>query len=194
MGDTLDFNKKVISLIKKKSEEESNKLFEGTLEKENVSKRKKKKLLRMTIADLKKTSGLAEYVEVWDPASPDPLSLLYLKAYRNSVPVPHHWSQKRKFLEGKRGIEKLTFKLPTFIEATGITLLRDAYYNKEDGKKMKQKGRERLGPKLNKLEINYEFLRDTFFKCQTKPRMTKMGEIYYEGKEFETTPYNLQPG
>merc|ERR1712151_979532 len=136
--DTPDFNEKVTSPIKKKSEEESNKLFEVTLEKENVSKRKKKKLLRMTIADLKKISGLAEYVEVWDPASPDPLSLLHLKAYRNSVPVPHHWSQKRKFLEGKRGIEKLTFKLPTFIEATGIILLRDAYYNKEDGKKMKQ--------------------------------------------------------
>ena len=29
-----------------------------------------------------------------------------------SVPVPKHWSQKRKFLQGKRGIEKPPFALP----------------------------------------------------------------------------------
>jgi splicing factor 3B subunit 2 len=33
--------------------------------------------------------------------------------------VPRHWSQKRKYLQGKRGIEKPIFKLPDFIEATG---------------------------------------------------------------------------
>merc|ERR1711972_675058 len=120
-----DLNEKANLSIKKKTNEEEQKLPEVTGEKENVSKREKKKLLRMKIVELKKISGLAEYVEVWDPASPDPLSLLYLKAYRNSVPVPHHWSQKRKFLEGKRGIEKPAFKLPAFIEATGITSLRD---------------------------------------------------------------------
>jgi hypothetical protein len=29
----------------------------------------------------------------------DPKLLVYLKAYRNTVPVPRHWSQKRKFLQ-----------------------------------------------------------------------------------------------
>jgi len=33
--------------------------------------------------------------------------------------VPRHWSQKRKYLQGKRGLEKPPFKLPDFIEATG---------------------------------------------------------------------------
>lgn len=42
-----------------------------------------------------------------------------LQALRNTVPVPRHWSQKRKYLQGKRGIEKPPFKLPEFIEATG---------------------------------------------------------------------------
>jgi splicing factor 3B subunit 2 len=42
-----------------------------------------------------------------------------MQALRNSVPVPRHWSQKRKYLQGKRGIEKPPFKLPEFIEATG---------------------------------------------------------------------------
>lgn len=46
---------------------------------------------------------------------------------RNTVPVPLHWSQKRKFLQGKRGIEKPIFQLPDFIEATGISEMRQAY-------------------------------------------------------------------
>ena len=49
------------------------------------------------------------------------------QAYRNSVPVPRHWSQKRKYLQGKRGIEKPPFVLPDFIEATGIGQMRQAY-------------------------------------------------------------------
>ncbi len=50
-----------------------------------------------------------------------------MQAYRNSVPVPRHWSQKRKYLQGKRGIEKPPFVLPDFIEATGIGQMRQAY-------------------------------------------------------------------
>jgi hypothetical protein len=46
------------------------------------------------------------------------------------VPVPRHWSQKRKYLQGKRGLEKPPFKLPDFIEATGIGEMRQAYQEK----------------------------------------------------------------
>ena len=52
------------------------------------------------------------------------------QAYRNTVPVPRHWSQKRKYLQGKRGLEKPPFKLPDFIEATGIGEMRQAYQEK----------------------------------------------------------------
>jgi hypothetical protein len=52
------------------------------------------------------------------------------QAYRNSVPVPRHWSQKRKYLQGKRGLEKPPFRLPEFIEATGIGEMRQAYQEK----------------------------------------------------------------
>ncbi len=61
-----------------------------------------------------------EVVEVWDVTAADPKLLVYLKAYRNSVPVPRHWSQKRHYLQGKRGLEKPAFKLPEYIEATGM--------------------------------------------------------------------------
>ena len=46
------------------------------------------------------------------------------------MPVPRHWSQKRKYLQGKRGLEKPPFKLPEFIEATGISEMRQAYQEK----------------------------------------------------------------
>ena len=52
------------------------------------------------------------------------------QAYRNSVPVPRHWSQKRKYLQGRRGLEKPPFRLPEFIEATGIGEMRQAYQEK----------------------------------------------------------------
>jgi hypothetical protein len=54
----------------------------------------------------------------------DPTLLVELKATRNTVPVPRHWCQKRKFLQGKRGIEKPPWQLPDFIEATGISTMR----------------------------------------------------------------------
>ena len=44
---------------------------------------------------------------------------MYLKSYRNTVPVPRHWPQKRKYLQGKRGIEKPPFELPDYIQETG---------------------------------------------------------------------------
>ena len=66
------------------------------------------------------------------------------QSYRNTVPVPRHWSQKRKYLQGKRGIEKPPFQLPAFIEATGISDMRSAYHEKEEAKKLKQKQRDRM--------------------------------------------------
>ena len=133
--------------------------------------------------------------------SPPPLPPLPLQAYRNTVSIPRHWSQKRKYLQGKRGLDKPPFKLPEFIEATGIseqpapqaqslpclqaafTLhpplfacshvpllvpimlpcppssageMRQAYLEKVDSQKMKQKARERMQPKMGKLDIDYQ--------------------------------------
>lgn len=37
-------------------------------------------------------------------------------------------------------------------------------------------------------------LYDAFFKHQRKPKMTGLGELYYEGKEFEAQLEHLKPG
>lgn len=47
-----------------------------------------------------------------DVTAADPLLLVHLKSLRNTVPVPRHWGQKRKYLQNKRGQEKLPFMLP----------------------------------------------------------------------------------
>lgn len=55
---------------------------------------------------------------------------VFIQAARNSVPVPRHWCYKRKYLQGKRGIEKAPFELPDFIKATGIEEMRAALQEK----------------------------------------------------------------
>jgi len=116
-----------------------------------MSKKQKKKLTRLSVAELKQLVNRPDVVEMHDANAPDPTLLVYLKAYRNSkllacgartwslpwsyggvsysisaVPVPKHWAQKRKYLQGKRGFEKPPFMLPQFIEDTGISKMRSA--------------------------------------------------------------------
>jgi len=158
------------------------------------SKKQKKKEKRLSIAVLKQLVIKPDVVETWDVTSADPALLVYLKSYRNSVHVPRHWNQKRKYLQGKRGIEKPPFQLPDFIAATGISKIRAAIQEKEDAKKMKQKQREKMQPKMGKMDIDYQVLHDAFFRYQTKPKLTIHGDLYYEAKEFEITMKEKKPG
>lgn len=54
--------------------------------------------------------------------------------------------------------------------------------------------RERVRPKLGRIDIDYQKLHDAFFKYQTKPLMTRMGDLYYEGKELEAAMREKKPG
>ena len=92
------------------------------------------------------------------------------------------------------GIEKPPFDLPEFIKKTGIMEMREALQEKEEQKGMKSKMREKVRPKLGKIDIDYQKLHDAFFKWQTKPRMTLHGDLYYEGKEFEIRLKEQKPG
>jgi len=59
---------------------------------------------------------------------------------------------------------------------------------------VKQKNRARVAPKMGGLDVDYRTLYNAFFVHQTKPtNLTKMGDLYYEGKEFEVRP-KYQPG
>ncbi|KAJ1551808.1 Splicing factor 3B subunit 2 [Nowakowskiella sp. JEL0078] len=159
-----------------------------------ISRKKLRKEKRLTVSELKQVVKKPESVEWVDVCAADPKLLVHLKSYRNTVPVPIHWQQKRKYLQGKRGIEKPPFELPDFIKKTGIMEMRSAVRDKEDQQKLKSKTRERHQPKMGKLDIDYQKLHDAFFRWQTKPKLTLHGDLYYEGKEFETKLKLKKPG
>lgn len=159
-----------------------------------ISKKKLKKLTRLSVAQLKQLVTRPDVVEMHDVTAKDPRLLVHLKATRNTVPVPRHWCYKRKYLQGKRGIEKSPFELPDFIRATGIEDMRAALQDKEENKNLKAKMREKVRPKLGKIDIDYQKLHDAFFRFQTKPKMTIHGDLYYESKEFETRLKEKKPG
>ena len=39
-----------------------------------------------------------------------------------------------------------------------------------------------------------QVLHDAFFKYQTRPKLTSLGDIYYEGKEYEARIEGVKPG
>ncbi|KIV98437.1 uncharacterized protein PV09_09746 [Verruconis gallopava] len=158
------------------------------------SKKQRKRENKLSVAELKAMARKPELVEWTDADSSDPLLLLTIKSHRNIVPVPAHWSLKREYLSSKRGIEKPPFRLPKFIADTGIAEMRDAALEKQAEQSLKQKQRERVQPKMGRLDIDYAKLYNAFFKFQTKPELTRFGEVYYEGKEFETNLRHLRPG
>jgi splicing factor 3B subunit 2 len=167
---------------------------EEDLQKPKMSKKARKQLNKLSIAELKAIVKKPDLVEWTDADASDPRLLVAIKSARNVVPVPSHWALKREYLSSKRGIEKPPFALPKFIQETGIAEMRDAALEKDAEKTLKQKQRERVQPKMGKLDIDYQKLYEAFFRHQTKPALTRFGEVYYEGKEYETNLKHLRPG
>mmetsp|Transcript_12403 Transcript_12403/g.14453 ORF Transcript_12403/g.14453 Transcript_12403/m.14453 type:complete len:514 (+) Transcript_12403:226-1767(+) len=164
---------------------------EGDTINPKISRRMKKILKRQQVAKLKQEVDRPDVVEVHDATSSDPHLLIHLKAFRNTVPIPRHWSAKRKYLQGKRGVEKPPWQLPDFIAQTGIEKIRSAT---EEEQSAKQMARERVQPKMGRIDIDYAVLHDAFFKHQKKPPLTRHGELYYEGAEFEIQLKTRKPG
>lgn len=195
--DTVAYGANGIMMRREEEEEETRDEAEDHYsfgEEEGLSKKKLKKLSRMSIAELKQYATYPEVVEWEDVTAPDPKLLVDLKATRHTVPVPRHWSHKRKYLAGKRGYLKPPFELPAFIKDTGITELRDTMRAQDATKRIKVKAREKMHPKLGRISVDYELLHDAFFKYQTKPPMTVHGDLYYEGRELEGARTGKKPG
>ncbi|CAD7976233.1 unnamed protein product [Amoebophrya sp. A25] len=163
----------------------------GEDDKPEKQKRTKKKFL---VQELKSMVIRPDVVTEVDTTSPDPELLVYLKAYRNTAVVPPHWASKRRYLSTKKGQEKPRYKLPEFIEATGIAKIREAVLKREEQKGLKGMAKARLSAKMGKLDIDYQVLHDAFFKYQTKPKLTGHNDVYYEGKEQEMKMHTLKPG
>ncbi|KAK1041056.1 hypothetical protein LTR33_015738, partial [Friedmanniomyces endolithicus] len=159
-----------------------------------LSKKAQKKASKLSIAELKAIVRKPDIVDWTDPSAQDPKLLVNIKSARNVVPVPSHWALKREYLSSKRGVEKAGFALRKFIAETGISDMRNAVLEKQAEATLKQRQRERVAPKMGKLDIDYQKLYEAFFRRQTKPHLTRYGEVYYEGKEYETNLRHLRPG
>lgn len=159
-----------------------------------LSNKERKRLSRMSIAELKQMVTKPEVVELHDVNSHEPELLVQLKSYRNTVPVPGHWLQKRAYLTMKRGMEVRPFELPQFIEDTGISEIRTMQNDRDRDKTAAQRNKEKMNPKMGRIDIDYEVLHAAFFRYQTKPRMTSHGDLYFEGKEFSVKMSDHRPG
>ena len=208
---TLEYQqKKIDSLTKEKKEEPINQKKQKEKKEENVEsssendslileeesrkkrKRKKKEEVNQALADLKSKAPYPEIVEPWDTNANDPELLIHFKCMPNTVPVPIHWAQNGKYLQSQRGKVRKPYNLPDYIEATGISRIRLIEIPVHIT--LQQKTRRRMRPKLGRSDIDYQILYDAFFKYQTKKRLTKLGEIYYEGKEFDKRMRKYKPG
>ena len=160
------------------------------------SRKKRKKILKeqgqSLLADLKSKAQYPEVVEPWDTNANDPELLIHFKFMPNTVPVPIHWAQNGKYLQSQRGKVRKPYKLPDYIEATGISRIRLIELPVHIS--LQQKTRRRMRPKLGRTDIDYQILYDAFFKYQTKKRLTKLGEVYYEGKETDKRMSKFKPG
>lgn len=65
-----------------------------------------------------------------------------------------------------------------FIAQTGIAEVRGAIAEEDEKKKSKQRARERVQPKMGRVDIDYQVLHDAFFRFQTKPKLTQLGDMY----------------
>lgn len=164
------------------------------IEEVKLSKKKRKLLNRLSVSQLKQLVPRPDVVEAHDTSSIDPRLLVYLKSYRNTVQVPRHWNSVRFYLAGKRGIEKPPAQLPDFIAETGIAKIRESVLTQENSMKSSQKAKARMQPRTGRIDVDYKVLHDAFFKYQTKPPMTKHGDLYYESKEFEVKIKEKKPG
>lgn len=162
--------------------------------KPKMSKRKLREMIRPSVAELKRRVHRPDLVEAHDVAAADPDFLIALKSIPHTTSVPFHWGRKRKYLQGKRGIDKVPYELPDFIVKTGITNVRDTAMEDEANQSIKQKNRGRINPKMGVMDVDYKVLYEAFFKYQTKPKgLTSWGDLYYEGKELENST-DIKPG
>ena len=64
-----------------------------------------------------------------------------------------------------------------FISQTGIENIRGAAAELDEKKGRKGKQREKMAPKLGRIDIDYQVLHDAFFRYQTKPKLSIVGDL-----------------
>lgn len=137
---------------------------------------------------LKEAVPRPELVEWWDVDAKDPALLYALKSAPGAVPVPSTWQGRH---ESSNTRAQRPYRLPDNIKETGIMMLRDVVA--EDSDTLRQKTRERVQPKLGRLDMDYRKLHAAFFGSQTKPSLSEYGQTSGQDSPFPFNP-DLRPG
>jgi splicing factor 3B subunit 2 len=149
---------------------------------------------RPTITVLNLIARRAVFIESHDTNIPGRFFFAEHKNVRNNIPVPSHWSQKRHNLNFKKGSETPRYRLPKYLETSGISQMRAALQEIDDKKWLWHKFRDRTQGKSNDFEVSQKLLYDAFYRNQTKPSLTRFGDVYFEGKEFMPNKRLIRPG
>ena len=157
-----------------------------------LSKKALRKLNRPFVGRLKQLASDPELVTSHEIRATDPLLTFHLKGYKNFVAVPAHWVNPSDYLSRKHGIAKLPYELSRYILATGITEPRTPINHTPST--LRSQMRERVRPHIGTFDIDHQKLHDAFFRHQTKPPLSRAGEVYFEGKEHETNFKFKRPG
>lgn len=170
------------------SESESEDTFD---EPPREPRKKRRAQAKPSVAELKTATARPQLVEWFDADAPDPFLVVHLKTGLNHVDVPPHWQHKKDYLSAKRGLEKPPFRLPKYIASTGISEMRN-----HDPELLKKLQRDRVQPKMGRLDIDYQRLHDAFFKHQTAPPTLAFGHMYSEGRHLgqDDALARLRPG
>ena len=68
---------------------------------DGLTRKQRKEMKKLQIADLKRVCEKPEVVEIWDTTAQDPEFLVYIKASRNAVPVPETLESKESVFSGE---------------------------------------------------------------------------------------------
>lgn len=155
-----------------------------------LSKRKLRKLAKVSLSELKSACRYPQVIEWYDCDAPSPHLLASIKSSKNVVPIPGHWQMKREYLSGRSFMEKRPFELPDVIKQTDIEVMRKTVPDKEGDQNdvsLKEASRARVQPKMGSLDIDYKKLHDVFFKLGANWRpdvLLPFGDLYYENRNL----------
>ncbi|SCU98326.1 LAFA_0G17150g1_1 [Lachancea sp. 'fantastica'] len=154
-----------------------------------LSKRKQRRLAKVSLAELKSKVLFPELIQWYDCDAVDPMLLAQIKSSKNVVQVPNHWQLKREFLSGRSLTAKKPFELPSIIRQTSIEEMRNTLPTQgaTDEQSLKENARARIRPKLGSLDLDYRKLHDAFFKIgrHWKPDfMLPYGDLFYENRNL----------
>lgn len=148
----------------------------------------KKRKKQISLAYLKSISKYPQLIDLTDTNSMYPIINTKIKSNKNQVQPPNNWKNKKSYLSFNKSsfISKKPFELPDIIKLTEIQNLRvnDITTNSST---LKETSRNKVQPKLNSLDLNFEKLYNIFFKIgkNWKPKnLLPYGDLFYENRNL----------